>query len=42
MYDLYVFTTPNCWKTTILAEELGEAYNCKAVVLAGRSAMRIT
>lgn len=34
MYDLYVFTTPNCWKTTILAEELGEAYNCKAVVLA--------
>ena len=33
MYDLYVFTTPNCWKTTILAEELGEAYNCKAVML---------
>jgi len=33
MYDLYVFTTPNCWKTTILAEELGEAYNCKTVVL---------
>jgi GST-like protein len=34
MYDLYAFTTPNCWKTTILAEELGEAYNCKAIVLA--------
>jgi GSH-dependent disulfide-bond oxidoreductase len=33
MYDLYVFTTPNCWKTTILAEELGEPYECKAVVL---------
>jgi GST-like protein len=33
MYDLYVFTTPNCWKTTILAEELGEAYNCKTVML---------
>jgi GST-like protein len=33
MYDLYVFTTPNCWKTTILAEELGEAYACKPVVL---------
>ena len=33
MYDLYVFTTPNCWKTTILAEELGEPYNCKAVLL---------
>jgi GSH-dependent disulfide-bond oxidoreductase len=33
MYDLYVFTTPTCWKTTILAEELGEAYNCKSVVL---------
>jgi len=33
MYDLYVFTTPNCWKTTILAEELGEAYNCKTVAL---------
>ncbi len=33
MYDLYVFTTPNCWKTTILAEELGEAYNCKNVAL---------
>lgn len=33
MYDLYVFTTPNCWKTTILAEELGEAYTCKAVAL---------
>jgi GST-like protein len=34
MYDLYVFTTPNCWKTTILAEELGEPYNCKTVLLA--------
>jgi glutathione S-transferase len=33
MYDLYVFTTPNCWKTTILAEELGEAYTCKTVML---------
>src|SRR4051812_10366789 len=33
MYDLYVFTTPNCWKTTILAEELGEKYNCKTVAL---------
>jgi GST-like protein len=33
MYDLYVFTTPNCWKTTILAEELGEPYNCKTVML---------
>ena len=33
MYDLYVFTTPNCWKTTILAEELREAYNCKTVAL---------
>jgi len=34
MYDLYVFTTPNCWKTTILAEELGEPYTCKTVTLA--------
>ena len=33
MYDLFVFTTPNCWKTTILAEELGEAYHCKTVAL---------
>ena len=33
MYDLFVFTTPNCWKTTILAEELGEAYHCKTVGL---------
>jgi GST-like protein len=33
MYDLYVFTTANCWKTTILAEELGEPYACKAVNL---------
>lgn len=33
MYDLYVFTTPNCWKTTILAEELGEPYNCRTVAL---------
>jgi GST-like protein len=33
MYDLYVFTTPNCWKTTILAEELGEPYECKSVAL---------
>ena len=33
MYDLYVFTTPNCWKTTILAEELGESYQCKTVAL---------
>jgi len=34
MYDLYVFTTPNCWKTTIMAEELGEPYQCKPIVLA--------
>jgi GST-like protein len=33
MYDLYVFTTGNSWKTTILAEELGEPYKCHAVVL---------
>jgi GST-like protein len=33
MYDLYVFTTPNCWKTTILAEELGEPYSCKTVYI---------
>ena len=33
MYDLYVFTTSNCWKTTILAEELGATYNCKTVAL---------
>jgi GST-like protein len=31
MYDLYVFTTGNSWKTTIMAEELGEPYTCHAV-----------
>ena len=31
MYDLYVFTTANSWKCTIMAEELGEPYTCHAV-----------
>lgn len=31
MYDLYVFRTPNSWKTTIMAEELGEPYECHTV-----------